>query len=169
MQLTVLLCNEGGRQPFFVTYNGYNGGWPLTWLFDWSAADWSRPDTNKSISSERRRKSLLFCWERKSWTSWLLTCCSKKGWTAHSWEYTVLGVKCFCCHAHSRDTQETLKRDSRERKSYDTQSYDTRETLKRHLRERESYAPKWQVIKNQACDNVCVCKYDHKNAHSREG
>jgi len=24
----------------------------------------------------------LFCWERKSWTSWLLTCCSKKGWAA---------------------------------------------------------------------------------------
>jgi len=37
---------------------------------------------NKFISSERKRKSLLFCWERKSWTSWLLTCCSKKGWAA---------------------------------------------------------------------------------------
>ena len=63
-------------------YNGYNGGWPSARLFGWSAADWSRPATNKSISSERNRKSLLFCWERKSWTSWLLTCCSKKGWVA---------------------------------------------------------------------------------------
>jgi len=59
-------------------YNGYNGGWPSASLFGWSAADWSRPATNESISSERKRKSLLFCWERKSWTSWLLTCCSKK-------------------------------------------------------------------------------------------
>ena len=24
----------------------------------------------------------MFCWERKSWTSWLLPCCSKKGWAA---------------------------------------------------------------------------------------
>jgi len=63
-------------------YNGYNGGWPSARLFGWSAADWSRPATNKSISSERKRKSLLFCWERKSWTSWLLTCCSKNGWAA---------------------------------------------------------------------------------------
>ena len=60
--------------------NGYNGGWPSARLFCWSAADWSRPATNKSISSER--ESLLFYWERKSWTSWLLTCCSKKGWAA---------------------------------------------------------------------------------------
>jgi len=62
--------------------NGYNGGWPSARLFGWSAADWSRPATNKSISSERKRKIVLFCWERKSWTSWLLTCCSKKGWAA---------------------------------------------------------------------------------------
>ena len=63
-------------------YIGYNGGRPSARLFGWSAADWSRPATNKSISSERKRKGLLFCWERKSWTSWLLTCCSKKGWVA---------------------------------------------------------------------------------------
>ena len=34
-------------------YNGYpryNGGWPSARLFGWSAADWSRPATNKSIS-----------------------------------------------------------------------------------------------------------------------
>jgi len=62
--------------------NGYNGGWPSARSFGWSAADWSRPATNESISSERKRKSLLFCWERKSWTSWLLTCCSKKSWAA---------------------------------------------------------------------------------------
>ena len=30
-------------------YNGYNGGWPSARLFGWSAADWSRPATNKSI------------------------------------------------------------------------------------------------------------------------
>ena len=65
---------------WFNGYNGYNWGWPSARLFGWSAADWSRPATNKSISSERKRKNLLFCWERKSWTSWLLTCCSKKGW-----------------------------------------------------------------------------------------
>ena len=63
-------------------FNGYSGGWPSARLFIWSADDWSRPATNKSISSERKRKSLLFCWERKSWASWLLTCCSKKGWAA---------------------------------------------------------------------------------------
>jgi len=63
-------------------YNGYNGGWPSARLFGWSAADWFRPATNKSISPERKRKILLFCWERKSWTSWLLTCCGKKGWAA---------------------------------------------------------------------------------------
>jgi len=34
--------------------NGYNGGWPSARLFGWSAADWSRPATNKSISSERK-------------------------------------------------------------------------------------------------------------------
>ena len=50
-------------------YNGYNhGGWPSARLFGCSAAaDWSRPATNKSISSERKGKSVLFCWERKSW------------------------------------------------------------------------------------------------------
>jgi len=63
-------------------YNGYNGGWPSARLFGWSAADWSRPATYKSISTERKRKSIVFCWERKLWTSWLLTCCSKKGWVA---------------------------------------------------------------------------------------
>jgi len=81
----------------WLTYNGYNGGWPSARLFGWSAADWSRPATNKSISSERKRKSLLFSWERKSWTSWLLTCCSKKGWAAE--KSTKKGVnrkeKCF--------------------------------------------------------------------------
>ena len=59
-------------------YNGYIGGWPSARLFGWSAADWSRPATNKFIGSKRKRSSLLFCWERKLWTSWLLTCCSKK-------------------------------------------------------------------------------------------
>jgi hypothetical protein len=29
-------------------------------LFGWSAADWSRPAANKSLSAERKRKSLLF-------------------------------------------------------------------------------------------------------------
>ena len=24
----------------------------------------------------------MFCWERKLWTSWLLTCCGKKSWAA---------------------------------------------------------------------------------------
>jgi len=38
---------------------GYNGGWPSARLFGWSAADWSRPATNKSISSERKRK--VYC------------------------------------------------------------------------------------------------------------
>ena len=51
-------------------------------LSGWSAADWSRQATNKFISSNRKIKIIGFCWERKSWTSWLLTCCSKKGWTA---------------------------------------------------------------------------------------
>jgi len=73
-----------------LTVNGYNGGWPSARLFGWSAADWSRPATNKSISSERKRNSLLFCWERKSWTSWLLTCCSKKGWAAEKSSATWL-------------------------------------------------------------------------------
>jgi len=73
----------------YIGYNGYNGGWPSARLFGWSAADWSRPATNKSISSERKRKSLLFCWERESWTSWLLTCCSKKGWAAEKSSKTV--------------------------------------------------------------------------------
>ena len=62
--------------------NGYNGGWPSARLFGWSAADWSRPATNTSISSERNRKSLVFCWERIPWTIWLLTFCSKKCWAA---------------------------------------------------------------------------------------
>jgi len=39
-------------------YNDYNGGWPSARLFGWSAADWSWPATNISISSERKRKSL---------------------------------------------------------------------------------------------------------------
>jgi len=77
----VLVKHVRFRGPqVFNGYNGYNGGWPSARLFGWSATDWSRPATNKSVSSER--KSLVFCWERKSWTSWLLTCCSKKGWAA---------------------------------------------------------------------------------------
>jgi hypothetical protein len=35
---------------FLNTYNGYNGGWPSARLSGWSAADWSRPATNKSMS-----------------------------------------------------------------------------------------------------------------------
>ena len=42
-------------------YNGYNGEWPSARLFGWSAADWPRPATNISISSERKRKSVVFC------------------------------------------------------------------------------------------------------------
>jgi hypothetical protein len=42
-----------------MAYNGYNGGWPSARLFGWSAADWSRPATNKSISSERKKKSIV--------------------------------------------------------------------------------------------------------------
>ena len=58
----------------------------------WLIGCWlSRPATNKSISLERKRKNLLFCWERKSWTSWLLTCCSKMGW-AGCWK--VLKKRC---------------------------------------------------------------------------
>ena len=79
-----ILRFEPSPSSMFLSFNnGYNGGWPsASRLFGWSAADWSWPATNKSISSERKRKSLLFCWERESWTSWLLTCCSKKGWAA---------------------------------------------------------------------------------------
>ena len=40
-------------------YNGYNGGWPSARLFGWSAADWSRPATDKSISSGRTRKKSI--------------------------------------------------------------------------------------------------------------
>jgi len=64
-------------------YNGYNGGWPSARLFGWLIGRWLvSASHNKSISLERKRKSLLFCWERKSWTSWLLTCSNKKGWAA---------------------------------------------------------------------------------------
>jgi len=94
------------------SYNGFNGGWPSARLFGWSAADWSRPATNKSISLERRRKSQLFCWERKSWTSWLLTCCSKKGWAAE--KSSKKGVnrneKCFLSSsAHKLDDLGKIK------------------------------------------------------------
>jgi len=82
--------------PLYNGYNGYNGGWPSARLFGWSAADWSRPATNMSISSERNRTSLLFCWERKSWTSWLLTCCSKKGWAAEKSSKKSVNRKEMC-------------------------------------------------------------------------
>jgi len=66
-------CNQKhSTAKVYNGYNGYNGRWPSARLFGWSAADWSRPATNKSISSERKREGLLFCWGRKSWTSWLL-------------------------------------------------------------------------------------------------
>ena len=72
--------------------------------------NWSRPATNKSTSSGRKRKSLLFCWERKSWTSWLLTCCSKKGWTAE--KFSKKGVnrkeKCFLTETGSSQTSMVL-------------------------------------------------------------
>jgi len=99
------MCTQAYTQAHTHTYNGYNGGWPSARLFGWSAADWSRPATNKSISSERKRKSLLFvCWERKSWTSWLLTCSSKKSWAAE--KSSKKGVnrkeKCFLSsHTHT--------------------------------------------------------------------
>jgi hypothetical protein len=48
-----------GIGPSLKGCNGYNGGWPSARLFGWSAADWSRPATNKSISSERKRK--VYC------------------------------------------------------------------------------------------------------------
>ena len=37
--------------------NGYNGGWPSARLFGWSAADWSRPATNKS--RKKKKKSIV--------------------------------------------------------------------------------------------------------------
>ena len=37
-------------------YVNYDGGWPSARLFGWSAADWSRPATNKSISCLRKIK-----------------------------------------------------------------------------------------------------------------
>jgi len=40
-------------------YNGYNRGRRSARLFGWSAADWSRPATNKSISSERKKKKSI--------------------------------------------------------------------------------------------------------------
>jgi len=46
-------------------YSNYKGIWPSAKLFGWSAADWSRRATNNSISSERKRKSLVFCWKEK--------------------------------------------------------------------------------------------------------
>jgi hypothetical protein len=45
------------RKNLALQCNSYNGGWPSARLFGWSAADWSRPTTNISISSERKRKS----------------------------------------------------------------------------------------------------------------
>jgi len=39
--------------------NGYNGGWPSARLFGWSAADWSQPATNKSLSLEKKKKSIV--------------------------------------------------------------------------------------------------------------
>ena len=45
--------------PFMAVDNGYNGGRPSSRLFGWSAADWSQPATNNSISSERKRKSIV--------------------------------------------------------------------------------------------------------------
>ena len=39
------------------------------------------PALNAPLDHEHHHR-LLFCWEKKSWTSWLLTCCSKKGWAA---------------------------------------------------------------------------------------
>jgi hypothetical protein len=51
------LCSNYHPADYYNGYNGYNGGWPSARLLDWSAADWSRPATNKSISSERNRKA----------------------------------------------------------------------------------------------------------------
>ena len=71
-------------------YNGCNGGWPSARLFGWSAADWSRPATNQSISSERKRKSLLFCWERKSWTSCCWPAAAKRVQIRHkTWQHEL--------------------------------------------------------------------------------
>jgi len=77
-------CNAHTRIKLPV-HNGNNEGWPSARLFGWSAADWSRPATNKSISSERRKKSIVLL--RKEITNKLVvdrstTCCSKKGWAA---------------------------------------------------------------------------------------
>ena len=86
--ITGMVCGYNG-------YIDYNRGWPSATLFKWSAADWSRPATNNSISSERKRKSLLFCWERKSWTSWLYCIskrCSKKR-TCSRWRQGPSGME----------------------------------------------------------------------------
>jgi hypothetical protein len=53
---------EPWAQARTISYNGlndYNGGWPSARLFGWSAADWSRPATNKFISSEREKNSIV--------------------------------------------------------------------------------------------------------------
>jgi len=39
---------------------------------------------SQSSQHTHLQKSLVFCWERKSWTNWLLTGCSKKGWAAET-------------------------------------------------------------------------------------
>ena len=77
--------DNGTGKGWCGMHNGYNGGWPAARLFGWSAADWSRPATKKSISSERKRESYCSAEkENQPWTSWLLTCCSKKVWAAET-------------------------------------------------------------------------------------
>jgi len=98
-----------GRQEIITTMVTMGGDLQPGWLFGWLAADWSRPATNKSISSERKRKSLLFCQERKSWTSWLLTCCSKKGWAAEKSSKKGVNRKESVSSAHKLDGLGKLK------------------------------------------------------------
>ena len=55
----ITLTNPGLPAWLSNGYNGYNGGGPSARLFGWSAADWSRPAANKSISFKRKRKKSI--------------------------------------------------------------------------------------------------------------
>jgi hypothetical protein len=102
---------SGGLQAWPVF--GSRSWWWLQWgvtfrLFGWSAdrpVTGPRQSNNKSLSSYTKEKSLLLCCNnRKSYTTWALTCCRKYGCSTENHpEIDWLGKQTFSLmHKHLR-------------------------------------------------------------------
>jgi len=92
------------RLHTMVTMGTMHWGWPSASLFWRLAADWSRPATNKSISSERKGESLMFCWGEISYFTRTLVAYAgtalKPRCCLNSWSMCTLAESTDMCILH---------------------------------------------------------------------